>query len=298
MVVVNLLTHVIDEKMVSPKLREVFDMPDNRDKYYGSSSEQLVKEMDDAGIDWSVVSFWDTSAFIGIRHPYDLPAWNDFTGESCARYPDRLKAFFAIDPRRGEVAIQEMERCTEKYGMRGAKMRPAGWYPNDKLLYPFYKRAEELDMTLIFHLGAHSTTGGPVMYSEPVYLDDVAKAFPKLKIVGLHMGDPWVEEMAYIARANENVWVDISHAAWVLYKRYPAEFHRKMAYLKTFVPDKTMFSTDWPTSNSFYSLKECVEIIRTLKLPRYLKEDGLPEWTEAEKNKILGENAATLLGLK
>jgi len=296
MVVVNLLTHVIDEKMVSPKLGALLNRPENKGRYLTATSEKLVQEMDEAGIDWSVVSFWDSSPYLGIQYPYDMPEWNDFTGESCARYPDRLKAFFAIDPRRGEVAIQEMERCVEKYGMRGAKMMPSGWYPNDKLLYPFYKRAEELELVLLFHQGAFSGHN-PIKCARPIYLDDVAKAFPRLKIVGLHMGDPWVEEMAYIARANENVWVDISYISWVLYKNLRPEFHRKMGYFKALIPDKIVFSTDWPTSNSFYSLKECVGIIKNLRLPESLKEAGLQEWDDEAKRRILGENAARLLQL-
>jgi predicted TIM-barrel fold metal-dependent hydrolase len=297
MVVVNLLTHIIDEKMVSPKLKELLNKPENKGRYFTATSDRLVQEMDESGIDWSVVSFWDSSPYLGIQYPYDMPEWNDFTGESCAKFPDRLMAFFAIDPRRGEVAIQEMERCVQKYGMKGAKMMPSGRYPNDKLLYPFYKRAEELQLVLLFHQGAFSGHN-PIKCCRPIYLDDVAKAFPKLKIVGLHMGEPWVEEMAYVARSNENVWVDISYIAWVLYKQLRPEFHRKMGYFKAFIGDKIMFSTDWPTSNSYYSMGDCVGIIKNLRLPQSLKDAGLDEWTDEEKRRILGENALKLLGLK
>jgi predicted TIM-barrel fold metal-dependent hydrolase len=104
--------------------------------------------------------------------------------------------------------------------------------------------------------------------------------------------------MAYIARANENVWVDISGSSTRLYKSYLFEFYRKMAYLKVFVPEKILFSTDWPGTTSLQSLKESVDLIRNLKLPASLKGGGLTEWSEEDKRRILGENAARLLGLK
>ena len=134
-----------------------------------------------------------------------------------------------------------------------------------------------------------------VVPSEPLL---PRSTFPKLKLVGAHLGDPWAEEMVYIARRAENVWVDISHSAFLLYKFHRAEFYRKMQYLKAFLPDRTLFSTDWPASNRLYSLKDSVDIIKNLKIPEPLKEIGYSEWTQEEKDKLLGENAAKLLKLK
>jgi len=49
--------------------------------------------------------------------------------------------------------------------------------------------------------------------------------------------------------------------------------------------------------NSFLTLKEYVDGIKKMKLPPPMKMMGLPEFTEEEKNKILGENAKKVLGL-
>jgi len=49
--------------------------------------------------------------------------------------------------------------------------------------------------------------------------------------------------------------------------------------------------------NSFLTLKEYVDGIKKMKLPPPMKMMGLPEFTEEEKNKILGENAKKVLVL-
>ncbi len=48
---------------------------------------------------------------------------------------------------------------------------------------------------------------------------------------------------------------------------------------------------------SFLSLKDWVKGIRKLKIPPPLKLMGLTDFTEEDKNKILGLNAAKVLGL-
>ena len=68
---------------------------------------------------------------------------------------------------------------------------------------------------------------GPLMPSEfgrPIpYLDDVAREFPDLKIVGGHVGFPWTNEMLALAMKYPNVCIDTS--AYVC-KRYPQELVR------------------------------------------------------------------------
>jgi len=63
------------------------------------------------------------------------------------------------------------------------------------------------------------------------------------------------------------------------------------------VDDKILFGTDWPLFTPILSLKKWVRGIKKMKVPPPLQLMGLPEFTEDEKNKILGENARKLLGL-
>lgn len=44
----------------------------------------------------------------------------------------------------------------------------------------------------------------------PIYLDTIARAFPDLKIIGAHLGNPWYQEAAEVARWNPNVFFDLT----------------------------------------------------------------------------------------
>ena len=68
--------------------------------------------MDEAGIDMSVVlnAGW-------FSHELCVKT-NDYILDSVSRYPKRLVSFCAIQPRAGDAAIVELERCA-KAGTRG-----------------------------------------------------------------------------------------------------------------------------------------------------------------------------------
>lgn len=66
----------------------------------------------------------------------------------------------------------------------------------------------------------------PSEYGRPIpYLDDVAREFPDLKIVGGHVGFPWTNEIIAMAMKHPNVYIDTS--AYVC-KRYPQELVRAL----------------------------------------------------------------------
>jgi len=82
------------------------------------------------------------------------------------------------------------------------------------------------------------------MPSEPgrpiPYLDDVAREFPDLKIVGGHIGYPWTNEMIALATKYPNVYIDTS--AYTI-KRYPQEL---VTFLTTNGKKKVLFGSNYP----------------------------------------------------
>ena len=56
----------------------------------------------------------------------------------------------------------------------------------------------------------HSLEIMPSEPGRPVYIDEVALDFPKLKFVASHTGWPWCEELVAMAWKHENVYIDIS----------------------------------------------------------------------------------------
>jgi predicted TIM-barrel fold metal-dependent hydrolase len=264
---------------------------------FDGSSERILADMDEAGIDKSVLLALDVE--FRYRAEMAFTAYNDYVGGLIRKNPDRIIGFAGIDPRRGKAAIVELERCVEGMGFRGVKLWPVtGFYPDDEAFYPFYQRAEQLGAVILCHTGS----GPPPTYlkfNRPVYLDKVAVDFPGIKIIVAHVGHPWVEEALAVAYKNPNVYVDIS--AWQMaFSKVPVALSQCLAMAKVAHGGvgKILFGSDWPLFTEVMSQKEWVETIRSLQHPPPLQLMGLPEITEEDKQMILGGNAAKVLGLQ
>lgn len=103
-------------------------------------------------------------------------------------------------------------------GLKPYKPR-SNW--NDPAYYPFYERAEKLGMPLLFHTGIVASVGdfksrtnpeygfGPEGM-RPSYLAGISEAFPKLNIIGGHLGYPWFEETIHSLYFYPNIVHDMS----------------------------------------------------------------------------------------
>jgi uncharacterized protein len=293
--IVDVHTHPCKSELFSPGYRKYlaahFHFP------FDYPPERLVSEMDDAGVDKSVIFHWLADAVFGANpdHPYNK--WNDWIAEGAERYPDRLIGFMAVDPRAGKEALDEIDRCVRKLGLKGMKLYPpAGFAINDKeYAYPIYDRAQELGIPILLHTGDQTSPPNKISYTRPTMIDDVACDFPDLKIIAAHMSTPWTEEMVSVCSRNRNVYMDI---AYTPISSPRLHFIKLLSYAKERVPNQICFATDWPyTHMAKRSLKELVRMIKKLRTPEPLREIGYAEFTQEDKNKILGDNAAKLLGL-
>jgi predicted TIM-barrel fold metal-dependent hydrolase len=240
-----------------------------------------------------------------------LSELNDHTAESVARdAKGRLIGFAGIDPRRGEEAVVELERCVVEKGLRGVKLYPPfGFYPNDAKVYPFYEKVvqlqKQLEITipLLFHQGV-AAVGSE--YARPIYLDDVATSFaPDLKLVAAHAGVPWIDEMLWLTAVHPNLYFDISCVADLmgLWPEYYAELLGKAK--RAGIMDRIIFGSDWPClyflfkpddpQNKFSVLHNWVQEFKRISTPPPLKQLGYPEITEEDKERILSENATKLI---
>ncbi len=74
----------------------------------------------------------------------------------------------------------------------------------------------------------------------PITLDGVACDFPELKLIGLHVGIPWADEMIAMAWKHKNVFIGCdAHSP----KHWPASF---VHYINSYGQDKVIFGTDFP----------------------------------------------------
>ena len=73
---------------------------------------------------------------------------------------------------------------------------------------------------------------------------------------------------------------------------------RMLAYLKMYLgSEKILFGSDWPLGKQFMGHGEWVEYVRELRTPQVLLDQGYPDFSMNEKQKILGDNVAKILNL-
>jgi predicted TIM-barrel fold metal-dependent hydrolase len=57
-----------------------------------------------------------------------------------------------------------------------------------------YAKAEELGMPILFHPVGQFIEASKLEFARPYLLDEVARSFPKLRLVIAQMGQPWIDE--------------------------------------------------------------------------------------------------------
>jgi predicted TIM-barrel fold metal-dependent hydrolase len=227
----------------------------------GISTEQIIAEMDKAGVDQLMLSAW--------HRPGEWVFSNDEVAEMVRLYPERFVGVAAVNLAKPVEAVRELDRAVREFGFKALRVVPWLWKlpPNDKLYYPLYVKCIELDIPFCTQVG-HT---GPLMPSEtgrPVpYLDEVALTFPELKIVAGHIGHPWTDEMIGVAWKHENVFIDTSA---YLPRYYPPQL---LHYLKTYGKEKVLFGTNFPQ----LSFEKCIAQIDELGLPHEVLANFLGE---------------------
>ena len=89
---------------------------------FALNAEELVRQMDDAGIRRGVVlsiAYQFGNPFRpAVANEYErVKAENDWTAAQAALYPDRLVAFCGVNPLK-DYALQEIDRCAKHHGLR------------------------------------------------------------------------------------------------------------------------------------------------------------------------------------
>jgi len=240
-----------------------------------ATAEELIASMDEAGIDMSIVlnAGW-------FNHELCVKT-NDYILDSVSRYPARLVGFCAIQPRAGDAAIAELERCAEA-GARGiGELRSdvQGFDLTDsKTMKPLVDAALKHDLIFLTHSSepvGHEYSGKGGITPDILY--SFITSFPDLKLVCAHWGGglPFYAMMPEVAKALANVFFDTAATVFL----YKPEIFEQVSYIIS--GDKILFGTDYPLMHQ----NRVIAQIQSSQLP------------EEDKTRILGTNAKKLLYL-
>lgn len=222
----------------------------------GLSLERMLAMMDGAGIERAFLVATKTGR-LGLPGSWHLP--DEIVADAVQRRPERFCGLAGLDPFEGMRGVRKLERAVREYGFIGAHMYPH-WFelsPDAAKWYPFYAKCVELDVPVQMQVGQSLiyTAEQPLRsVGRPIALDAVACDFPELRLVGIHIGIPWTEEMIAMAWKHPNVYIGSdAHSP----KYWPATF---VQYLDSYGQDKVLFGTDFPVLD-FARTREEIEAL-------------------------------------
>ncbi|MFQ5837470.1 MAG: amidohydrolase family protein [Thermoplasmata archaeon] len=252
--------------------------------YFRASEEDLPRTLDDLVEDLHEASV--RKAFLlamdcgesdqeALRN---LTVRNEEVGEAVREHPDLFVGFAGIDPRRSKAldyfgdAIGSLELTGLKFHASAIQVRP----DDKQLMYPIYRKAQELQVPIIHHTGTTALGSCLIHYARPIYFDEVAQAFPDVRMLLAHFGWPWMEECFAVLMRNPNLYTDIS--GWL--PKYLPE--AMVTMINGPLKERTLVGSDYPMIKPS-SWRE--DFNRSLK----------PRLKEGVSEKLLMQNALSFL---
>jgi len=244
--------------------------------------DHIIQVMDLLGIDKICIA---SHAAIGV----DATLGNQITAQAMKRYPQRIIGLAVINPHRPKEAVNELNTCIKKNGMRGIKLHPSMYgYPIDgRGFLPAFKYAEDYGLPIITHtdyaegrsgapLGGSSLPFSKINVASPLRTVEVAVKFPNVNVVLVHSGHNQEGHQLTLEAVRDlsNVYLDFSGTE--------RDFGLIEEYVSVFGASRVVFSTDMPYLDPRSALGRVT----------------FAEIADEEKAQVLGLNAVRLLRLE
>ena len=225
------------------------------------------------------------------------------------RHSDLFVPSAVVDPE--EIGYTDIKRLQEM-GYRGLKMIGIRKSYDDYSYFGLYQAAEDLNMPILLHMGV---IGGGIDYSithpskdpeaakkylsmisnngrgtqsrdvsatrmRPFHMDTIANNFPRLKLIGAHMGGTGnYDEAASVTRWRHNVYLDLSGGDTI--ERHAVE---RGLIGKEIGVEKITWGSDCGNEEISEHVSNLENIFEKLQL------------SDVEKNRIRYQNAAEIFG--
>jgi predicted TIM-barrel fold metal-dependent hydrolase len=216
-------------------------------------------------------------ATIGNRYV----AFNQWLMDTLAGVP-ALSGFVAMDPWvvAPERNVEHLREMAGR-GARGVKLHPVvqRFAPDDPRMRPVYQACAELRLAVLSHTGP-ARGGEP--FAEVAAFAPLLREFPGLTVLLAHLGGGKWQDTLAIAEAFPTVAFDLCEIiAWTGAPNAPTA-DQLATLIRDIGPERVVLGSDYP----WYEPAHTAELVLSL-----------PILSPAEKNAILGENAARILRL-
>lgn len=235
----------------------------------------FLQEMEKNGISGAIIIPDNIEGSDGIA---DLDKAIELIGE-------RKNLFLLGSPQiiqRGSSELEKYQKLLEEEKIKGLKFFPGHdlYYPTDERCLPYYELCEKLDVPVLFHTGENSGDSDCAKWNDPKYIVEIAKKYPKLKVIITHYYWPKMDYCYEITKNISNIYFETAAMAdkEVIEKSGGIEKVREILR-KTISdrPSKVIFGTDWPMCR----IEEHIELVKSLKLNNTI-EGGI-FWKNSKK---------------
>ena len=213
-----------------------------------------------------VVVFAIDAPFTGIHGSQEAVA------EFAKAHSDRFIGWCSVDPNKPDC-VERLDYCVNHLGLRGLKLGPVyqNFDPSDPKHLPLFKKAEALGIPINWHQGTSFVRPGPLKYSNPILLEDIAVACPDLRMIISHMGHPWETECVVLIRKHPHLYADTS----ALHYRPLRHYQAFMTALEYGVENKLIFGSDFPSATpeqAITGLWKVNDVVEGTRFPKFPQE--------------------------
>jgi hypothetical protein len=203
----NLFTADVIERFIQQEeFKPTIKWLNMEERWKGLTVDEMVAILDEAEVEKAFIPSFQLYSFQQKEMIWDITV--EEVAQVVNERPDRFAGLYGINPHKKMDGVRELEKAVKDCGFKGAHLHAYGFgIPvNHRDLYPFYAKCVELDIPVLMQIG-HSAESMPSAVGRPLLIDDFALYFPELKVVALHTGWPWVDELIAMAWKHLNVYI-------------------------------------------------------------------------------------------
>jgi len=162
-----------------------------------------------------------------------------------------------------------LEHAVSKLKLKGLKLGPVYQHfdPQDRQYWPLFQKCRQHGLPIMWHQGTTFPSAARLKWGLPLQLEDVAMAFPDLRMIIAHLGHPWEADVMVLIRKCPNVYTDISAVHYRPWRYWQA----LVTAMEYGVEHKILPGSDFPSAtmdNVIAGLRNVNAIVEGTRLPQ------------------------------
>ena len=230
----------------------------------------------------------DKAIVLAFKSRYlDAEIPNQFVADYVRRNAKKMVGFAGIDPTDRDW-LEELRIAQDELHLKGVMVSPAmqDFHPSDTRAMRLYEQCEQRGLPVLFEQN-HRQAAPKTEYAQPILLDDIARAFPGLRIMIGRLGHPWVEQTVVMLGKHPNMYANVAgllRQSWLSYTALLSAWEYG-------VMEKLLFGSDFP----YRSPAACIEALYSVN--QFSHGSNLQAIPREALRGIVERDALQLLGI-